>query len=208
MGTIRRDAPNPSPWGAGEWTAAEVPPNSVTPILWVISLALATCSHHPVMWAAGIINPSHELILPPNTSGRIEAPPPPPLQERKKRLQLSQAFPSLQECQRHTPAIVTLPPCTRACVPELHGITEEAETPGGRSNSAAHEICGPQQANDPLLALTFSSLKRDRDACLPDCLPGLLCGKMMFINLLCEALKLCLNVEFHVPFHSFPQSLH
>ena len=35
-------------------------------------------------------------------------------------------------------------------VPELHGITEEAERPGCRSNSAAHEICGPQQANDAL----------------------------------------------------------
>ena len=89
-----------------------VPPNSVTPIPCVISLALATCSHHPVMWAAGIINPSHELILPPNTSGRIEAPPPPPLQERKKWLQLSQAFPSLKECQRHTPAIIMTPSCT------------------------------------------------------------------------------------------------
>lgn len=73
--------------GGGRSGLQLVPPNSVTLIPWTISLALATCSHHPVMWAAGIINPSHELILPPNTSGRIEAPPPPPLQERKKRLQ-------------------------------------------------------------------------------------------------------------------------
>lgn len=42
-----------------------VPPHSASPLPQTASSMLATCSHHWVMWAAGIINPSHELTLPP-----------------------------------------------------------------------------------------------------------------------------------------------
>lgn len=140
---LTQPAPLPG-WSA--WLWPPVPPN-------------------PVMWATGIINPSHELTLPFNLA-QIEVPPPPLLGGRNWASSPTKHFP-LQECQRHTcHQHYTILPTSTKHIP-VYTITggHSRSTPRGvqrpecRAAPAAHELCGPQQLTYALGASSSSSVK-------------------------------------------------